>query len=69
MITPTQARTPNAKLSFWRDTRGLSTVEYVIILVLIAAAAVSAWSLLGQTVRGKIKASIGQMHQVKIEKE
>jgi len=37
-----------------RDERGLSTVEYVIILVLIAAAAVGVWSTLGATIKGKI---------------
>jgi len=39
------------------DDRGLSTVEYVIILVLIAAAAVAAWTTLGSTITGKIKDS------------
>lgn len=36
------------------DERGLSTVEYVIILVLIAAAAVGVWSTLGTTIKTKI---------------
>jgi len=48
------------------DTRGLSTVEYVVILVLIAAASVGTWSVLGQTVRGKVKASIGEMRQMSV---
>jgi Flp pilus assembly pilin Flp len=37
-----------------RDDRGLSTVEYVIILVLIAAAAVGTWTTFGTTIRTKI---------------
>jgi Flp pilus assembly pilin Flp len=36
------------------DERGLSTVEYVIILVLIAAAAVGTWTTLGGTIKAKI---------------
>lgn len=39
------------------DERGLSTVEYVIILVLIAAAALASWQLLGTTIMSKIHAS------------
>jgi Flp pilus assembly pilin Flp len=61
MTTATPSRHSHPSLSLWRDSRGLSTVEYVIILVLIAAAAVGTWSILGQTVRGKVKASIGEM--------
>jgi Flp pilus assembly pilin Flp len=33
------------------DARGLTTVEYVIVLVLIAAAAVSSWRLFGESVQ------------------
>jgi Flp pilus assembly pilin Flp len=39
------------------DERGLSTVEYVIILVLIAAAAVGTWTTFGATITTKIKDS------------
>jgi Flp pilus assembly pilin Flp len=38
-----------------RDDRGLSTVEYVIILVLIAAAAVTTWSKFGGMITEKLK--------------
>jgi Flp pilus assembly pilin Flp len=37
------------------DDRGLSTVEYVIILVLIAVAAITTWTHFGSTITGKIK--------------
>lgn len=37
-----------------RDDRGLSTVEYIIILVLIAVAGISLWSTFGDTVGDKI---------------
>jgi hypothetical protein len=35
----------------FRDQRGLSTVEYVILLVLVAALSVGAWRLFGESVR------------------
>ncbi len=36
------------------DERGLSTVEYVIILVLIAVTAIGMWKTFGQTIVNKI---------------
>jgi Flp pilus assembly pilin Flp len=42
-------RTRLAKLS--RDQRGLSTVEYVIILVLIAAVCVATWTAFGSKLK------------------
>ncbi|MGC4068880.1 MAG: hypothetical protein QM784_30400 [Polyangiaceae bacterium] len=45
------------KLRLLSDERGLSTVEYVIILVLIAAAAVGTWSKFGSTIMGKINSA------------
>ena len=37
-----------------RDTRGLSTVEYVIILCLIAVVAVGTWKTFGDMVEDRI---------------
>jgi Flp pilus assembly pilin Flp len=37
---------------FNRDQRGLSTVEYVIILVLIAAVCVATWTAFGGKLKG-----------------
>jgi Flp pilus assembly pilin Flp len=37
-----------------RDEKGLSTVEYIIILVLIAVAGIGLWRAFGDTVAGKI---------------
>jgi Flp pilus assembly pilin Flp len=42
-------RTPLERLV--RDVRGLSTVEYVIILVLVAAVCVATWSAFGNRVK------------------
>lgn len=49
-----EVRTRAGKACLLRDERGLSTVEYVIILVLIAAACVGLWVNLGTTIKGKI---------------
>ena len=39
------------------DQRGLTSVEYVIVLCLIAAATVSLWGNLGETEKKSLKAS------------
>ena len=54
------------KSSFINDDRGLSTVEYVIILVLIAAAAVGTWTTFGKTITGKITDSNATIGSVSI---
>lgn len=45
-----------------KDERGLSTVEYVIILVLIAAAAVGTWSTFGKLIMAKIGSANGEIN-------
>ena len=40
-----------------KDIRGLSTVEYVIILVIIAVTAITAWKKFGGTITGKVKSA------------
>jgi hypothetical protein len=44
-----------------RGARGLSTVEYVIALVLVAAVAIGAWRLFGESVRGALSNSNQQL--------
>ena len=39
---------------FCKDDRGLSTVEYVIILVLIAVSAIGIWGSFGKTIIKKV---------------
>lgn len=51
------------------DERGLSTVEYVIILVLIAAAAVGVWTTLGGTIRTKINDSNDKINGISVDGE
>jgi len=54
------------KSSLINDERGLSTVEYVIILVLIAAAAVGTWTKFGGTITTKINDSNATIGSVTI---
>ena len=44
-----------------KNTDGLSTVEYVIILMLIAVVGIVAWRTFGNTVVGKINAGNSQI--------
>jgi Flp pilus assembly pilin Flp len=44
-----------------KDTEGLSTVEYVIILILIAVVGITAWRTFGNTVVGKINSGNSQI--------
>ena len=44
-----------------RDERGLSTVEYIIILVLIAVAGIGLWRAFGETVSDKISNATGEV--------
>lgn len=49
------------KKSLLKDKRGLSTVEYIIILVLIAAAGVSLWTEFGTLVQEKLQGAIDEV--------
>jgi len=44
-----------------KNTEGLSTVEYVIILILIAVVGITAWRTFGQTVVTKINSGNSQI--------
>ncbi|MBI5512356.1 MAG: hypothetical protein HY909_01230 [Deltaproteobacteria bacterium] len=47
--------------SLIKNTEGLSTVEYVIILILIAVVGITAWRQFGNAVVTKITSSTGQV--------
>lgn len=51
--------------SLVRDERGLSTVEYVILLVIVAVLAIGTWQHFGTKVRENIDFSSGQMEDLK----
>lgn len=53
--------------SLLRDSRGLSTVEYVIILCLIAVVCFAMWKQFGQTVEYKTKGASNQMGELPTE--
>ena len=38
----------------WRDEAGLTTVEYALLLSLVAIAAIGAWTTLGSRVSGTV---------------
>jgi Flp pilus assembly pilin Flp len=59
-----QVRRAAGRPTLVKDDRGLSTVEYVIILVLIAAAAVGTWKGLGKTIKSKISDSNTEINTV-----
>ena len=40
-----------------KNQKGVSTVEYIIVLVLIAVACIAMWSKFGKTVHAKIQTS------------
>ena len=44
----------NEKKGLLKDNRGLSTVEYIIILVLIAVSGIQLWTTFGETLEKKI---------------
>ena len=44
------------------DTAGLSTVEYIIILCLIAVAPFAIWGTFGQTVNARISEAAGVLN-------
>jgi len=56
-VTPIHlSRKPRA-LALSRDERGLTTVEYVIILVLLALGSIGVWRAFGSSLGGKIDES------------
>jgi len=56
--------TRNESLSLLRDQRGLTTVEYIIILCLIAVVGFAVWQKFGQTVKTKVSGAEGVMREL-----
>jgi Flp pilus assembly pilin Flp len=42
--------------AFWAEERGVTTVEYALLVCLVAIGAIAAWAALGSAVRGSIVA-------------
>lgn len=45
----------------WREEEGLTTVEYALLLALVAIAAITAWSTLGGRVRNTVTSVNGNL--------
>ena len=56
-----------ARRSLVRDQRGLSTVEYTVLLVLIVACTVKLWNEFGQSVVSKLQDSQTQFDTVQVK--
>lgn len=52
-----------------QDDRGLSTVEYVVLLVLIVAIAVAIWNLFGNSVTGKLQTAAKEFDEEVVTKK
>ena len=50
--------------TLFRDERGLTTVEYIIVLGLIAIVGIAAWQQFGETLTGEIQAADSYMSDV-----
>lgn len=60
MKNETTLRRDRRHSTFLHDERGLSTVEYVVLLVLICAGCVGLWSTFGQDVHDKLEGAAGE---------
>jgi len=52
---------PRANRSLCRDTRGLSTVEYIILLALVAIVGITAWRSFGTKVGDQVTKATDQI--------
>jgi Flp pilus assembly pilin Flp len=52
------------KRSLRNDQRGLTTVEYIIVLGLIAVVGIAAWQKFGETLIGEVEAADGYISDV-----
>ena len=53
-ITTLNTKLNSRPLSLTKDQRGLTTVEYVIILVLVAVGGIGVWQTFGKTIATKM---------------
>jgi Flp pilus assembly pilin Flp len=55
---------PRSSRTLMRDQRGLTTVEYIIVLGLIAVVGIAAWQQFGETLIGEVEAADGYISDV-----
>jgi Flp pilus assembly pilin Flp len=53
-----------SKRTLMRDEHGLTTVEYIIVLGLIAVVGIAAWQQFGETLIGEVEAADGYIADV-----
>jgi Flp pilus assembly pilin Flp len=62
-------KSKRVKRSLLRDNRGLTTVEYIIILCLIAVVGFGVWKKFGEKVKDKVGGSTDQVDKLPTETE
>ena len=55
---------PTTSASLLADTRGLTTVEYIILLCLVAVVGFGVWQKFGTTVRDKVTGATTQVESL-----
>ena len=59
-----EKKTKRERRSLLRDNRGLTTVEYIIILCLIAVVGFGVWKKFGEKVKEKVGGSTDQVNEL-----
>ena len=59
-----EKKTKRERRSLLRDNRGLTTVEYIIILCLIAVVGFAVWKKFGEKVKEKVGGSTEQVDEL-----
>ncbi len=59
-----EKKTKRERRSLLRDNRGLTTVEYIIILCLIAVVGFGVWKKFGEKVKEKVGGSTEQVDEL-----
>lgn len=59
-----EKKSKRVKRSLLRDNRGLTTVEYIIILCLIAVVGFGVWKKFGEKVKEKVGGSTEQVDEL-----
>lgn len=62
--TITKRNLPRSLRRLFDEEQGLSTVEYIIILVLIAIVGMAAWKTFGEKVRSKVGGSTERVNEL-----
>jgi Flp pilus assembly pilin Flp len=64
LIKKREKKSKRVKRSLLRDNKGLTTVEYIIILCLIAVVGFGVWKKFGEKVKEKVGGSTDQVDEL-----